>query len=306
MMFKNIFDNSSVEDKVNPSFFSIIRKSLIGKIAAYGLAIALIFGSGHALIGCNDTNESHPRCQYVDYIGTATIISVQKTEDSIGRSGPCYEGYEVLYKLSDDIASRCSEDLGYYNNNEWTFLLTNSWSPGPLYIGKYGLEPGAIFQCTLSVQRSGMCTPCIIKLDGVDNSDYFECSGGGSGSTCDYLDYCTDTTTLGYPDITNEILDASDEMLPDGRYIDNFNYTGPTGTTINQINVTSDDFDIVLYAIDVTGGECSGGMMGASYGYEGTSYSQINDLFVLSGASYVFVVTSSNPGETGFYEISSW
>ena len=146
----------------------------------YFFRILLVAGIlGILCYGCAPDPPNPPgpigKCgHYVDYQGVATIISVSKTPDSISRSGPCYEGYEILYTLSDDIAAYCNK-CGYYDNT-WTFLLTNSWSPGPKYIEKYALNVGAKFDCTLSVEDGcGPCTPCMVELVGVDPSDYFEC-----------------------------------------------------------------------------------------------------------------------------------
>jgi hypothetical protein len=133
------------------------------------------------MASCDDETNDGPlppigRCgTYVDYSGVATILSVEPTGASGPSSPSCYHGYKVLFELSDDISRLCSESLGYFNNNVWTFTLANSWAPGPAYIDKYHIEAGAKFDCVLRVQRSGPCTPCIIDLEGVDPNDYFEC-----------------------------------------------------------------------------------------------------------------------------------
>ena len=50
----------NLEGRVNKSknsFFSRIGKSLVGKAVVYGLATTLTFGSGYALIGCDDETK---------------------------------------------------------------------------------------------------------------------------------------------------------------------------------------------------------------------------------------------------------
>ena len=54
----------NLEGRVNKSknsFFSRIGKSLVGKAVVYGLATTLTFGSGYALIGCDN------KTKYVKY-----------------------------------------------------------------------------------------------------------------------------------------------------------------------------------------------------------------------------------------------
>ena len=150
-------------------------------IRRFGLiALSMIFIM--SMTGCNDeATESPPhpigRCgEYVQYQGAATILSVELTNRSGPPSPACYHGYKVLFALSDDISHLCSEDLGYFNNNVWTFTLANGWAPGPEYLDKYNIDVGAVFACVLSVQRSGPCTPCIIEFEGLNQADYFECN----------------------------------------------------------------------------------------------------------------------------------
>jgi len=134
-----------------------------------------------SMTSCDDKALEGPsspvgRCgEYVHYSGTATILSVELANKFGPPSPSCYHGYKVLFDLSDDISHLCSEDLGYFNDNVWTFTLVNGWAPGPAYLDKYNIDAGAIFNCVLSVQRSGPCTPCIIEFEGVDRADYFEC-----------------------------------------------------------------------------------------------------------------------------------
>jgi hypothetical protein len=151
-----------------------MRTLLISRFGVAALLVMLVTSvtscidepSERRIGGCGD---------YIHYSGTAIILSVELAGESGPSSPSCYDGYEVLFALSEDIAPLCSKDLGYFNNNVWTFTMINGWAPGPAYLDKYDIQMGAVFNCVLSVQRSGPCTPCIIEFEAVDARDYFEC-----------------------------------------------------------------------------------------------------------------------------------
>jgi hypothetical protein len=153
-----------------------MKTILIMRVSVAVLSIMLVM----SMTGCYEKPIEDPYpiggCgDYIHYSGTATILSVELAGESGPSSPSCYDGYKVLFSLSDNIAPLCSKDLGYYNNNIWTFTLINGWAPGPAYLDKYDIQTGAVFNCVLSVQRGGPCTPCIIEFEGVDARDYFEC-----------------------------------------------------------------------------------------------------------------------------------
>ena len=127
------------------------------------------------LSGCYDDDIG--KCgEYIDYVGTAEILTIEQPSDPNKYSSPpCYDGYVVTYELSDNLSKLCDKSMGYFNENKWILVLGSGYLPGPEYLKKYEIEPGKIFKCTLSLQKSGPCTPCVIDLDGVDRFDYFEC-----------------------------------------------------------------------------------------------------------------------------------
>ncbi len=131
------------------------------------------------LANCENEEEPVGKCvEYFNISGSATILNVMQTEESILRSsGLCYMGYEVVFELSEDIAGLCSEERSYYNHNIWSFYLGSGTPPGPKYLEKYHIAPGVVFPVRLSVQKSGIgpCPPCIIDLIGINEFDYFEC-----------------------------------------------------------------------------------------------------------------------------------
>lgn len=115
---------------------------------------------------------------YEDIPGTAKIVKVAKTPDSIrqatigGSAG--YEGFEVRFLFTADAGATVPELGRAWAAREHLLQLCNSWYPGPQFIAKYGLKEGATFKATMSVIKSGVSTPVLFRLEGVDTIDYFE------------------------------------------------------------------------------------------------------------------------------------
>ena len=118
---------------------------------------------------------SGPR-KYVDYPGTATIVSVEKApdDDPQGR-GAAEAGYVVRYAFKPK--GTVKEELGrawLTRHPEQEFLLSSGWRPGPKYLEKYGIEKGKAMPATMHVIVMGTSTPVLFDLDGVDATDFFE------------------------------------------------------------------------------------------------------------------------------------
>lgn len=113
-------------------------------------------------------------CTYDDYPGTATITKIEKTENSKQQSGVTgYEGFEVLFTFKPDVPLK--DSLGAQAATwEHLYQIGSGTYPGPEYLKKYQLEVGKTFRGTMSIIKSGTCTPVIMKLDGVDPIDFFE------------------------------------------------------------------------------------------------------------------------------------
>lgn len=130
---------------------------------------------GYVLAACSPTpNIVGGPCKYDDHPGTATITKIEKTEASKQQSGSTgYEGFEVRFTFKPDTALK--DELGA-KAATWEHLLQigSGTYPGPEYLQKYKLEVGKTFRGTMSVIKSGTCTPVIMKLDGVDSIDFFE------------------------------------------------------------------------------------------------------------------------------------
>lgn len=115
-------------------------------------------------------------CKFHTYPGTCEIISVSKTAESIRASnGLGYDGFEILYKFTPTTWSNFLSKILF--NKFWTeynLVLGDSISPGPKFLDKYKIKPGAKFDCQSKVRYMGTCTPQYIEFKSIDNFDYFE------------------------------------------------------------------------------------------------------------------------------------
>ena len=111
-------------------------------------------------------------CEYKEYKGKATIVSICKKELPSGYGGPSYESYEVKFSFSPE--EEIEESFAKVEGREFTLKLTNSWYPGPKFLEKYGIEAGKSFDCYLKVITKGTCTPILFDFPTIDLSDYFE------------------------------------------------------------------------------------------------------------------------------------
>ena len=116
-------------------------------------------------------------CQYKQYQGTATIISIYKKEmakkarDS-PYGGPFYQRYKVMFSFSPD--QEIEEAWAQVEGRQFLLMLNNSHYPGPKFLEKYGIKQGKTFDCYLKVITKGTCTPVLIEFPTINLSDYFE------------------------------------------------------------------------------------------------------------------------------------
>lgn len=133
---------------------------------------------------------SDAACTYDEYLGQCKICTIMQTNVSVHQEkvigGPGYAGFEVGFEfrpvqpLPSEVFDRINKNvIGCTNVLE----LYNSWYPGPKFLQKYNITEGATFNCSLSLIRSGACTPEIIRFKDIDQRDYFESEVGGSTSS---------------------------------------------------------------------------------------------------------------------------
>jgi hypothetical protein len=144
------------------------------------MAVAAVFAFAFAARAEPDTPQDGKlgaRCTYVEHPGTCTIVSIEKTQDSIAQAsldgGPGYEGLTVTFTYAGATAN----DDGLVRQaleGKHELRLMNSWYPGPRFLERYGIATGKSFACTLNVISQGTCTPTVFDFQGVDRADYFE------------------------------------------------------------------------------------------------------------------------------------
>jgi hypothetical protein len=120
-------------------------------------------------------------CKYDKYPGKATITKIEKTDTSIKQAtlnaSAGYEGFEIWYTFIPNKPL----PAGPWNEiirEPKLFQLSSSLYPGEKYIKKYNVKVGKVFATTLSIIKSGTCTPNIYDLHGLDINDLFERKAG--------------------------------------------------------------------------------------------------------------------------------
>jgi ABC-type branched-subunit amino acid transport system substrate-binding protein len=152
----------------------MMKKTMASVILLFLLFLCLSSASGQIWLGGKCTCEDHP--------GACEIVSVLKTEGSAHQAevggGPGYEGYEVSFVFIPDGPMNLTENWEkLVFGREHLLRLCNSWYPGPMFLEKYNITEGAVFDCNLRLISVGTCTPIIFEFDEIDQCDYFESSG---------------------------------------------------------------------------------------------------------------------------------
>ena len=117
------------------------------------------------------------KCTYVEHPGTCTIVSIEKTPDSIAQAslvgGSGYEGLTVVFTFSGAAAGD-DQLVRQALEGKHELRLMNGWYPGRRYLERYGIAAGNSLACTLNVISQGTCTPTVFDFQGIDRADYFE------------------------------------------------------------------------------------------------------------------------------------
>jgi hypothetical protein len=128
--------------------------------------MAMALAAGFALTGAAgaDPDASPERklggqCGYAEHPGTCTILSVEKTPDSIAQAslkgGPGYEGLAVMFAYAGGDAAGGDALVQQAIEGRHELRLMNSWFPGPRFLDRYGIAAGKSFECTLKVITQG-------------------------------------------------------------------------------------------------------------------------------------------------------
>ncbi|MBV9125467.1 MAG: hypothetical protein JO112_19130 [Planctomycetes bacterium] len=153
---------------------SWIRLGLVAVLASLVLGGTVANAAAQRRVGGPST--------YAHYPGTATIVRVEMVPASEESSGQAKDAYAVWFTFQPQ--GEVKEALGREHlarHPEHEFRLTNGWHPGPQFLKKYGIEKGKKFEATLLVITRGTSTPVLLRLNGVDPSDYFEAAPNAQG-----------------------------------------------------------------------------------------------------------------------------
>lgn len=106
-------------------------------------------------------------CRYDVFPGTATFITVAPLPpDALGETMPTpYPPLAVTYRFTP-TAPIVNEPL-YQPDVVHTLTLVNNMPPGPRFVAKYGIVPGAVVPCELHIIRQGTCTPVVHVFRGM-------------------------------------------------------------------------------------------------------------------------------------------
>lgn len=112
------------------------------------------------------------QCEYREYAGKATVVSVRPREPQDRDPRPHYEQYEVRFIFRPDETIR--ERHGQVEGREFLLLQRNSRYPGPAFLRKYGIEEGSVLDGSVKVITRGTCTPILFEFPLIDLDDHAE------------------------------------------------------------------------------------------------------------------------------------
>jgi hypothetical protein len=139
------------------------------------LALLLLLAASLAVPACpafsQSTRVGGP-CAYSDYPGTATIVSVEPVPHSASDwAGLPYQPYRVRFTFAP--AKPVPHRL-YVQGKHHELTLSGGTPPGPKFLKKFNITPGASFTAELRLIESGTCSPVVFTFQGIDVLDHFE------------------------------------------------------------------------------------------------------------------------------------
>lgn len=111
-------------------------------------------------------------CAYDTFPGAVTIISVEPVPQPKSlQSRLPYQPYRVQFTFAP---SKPVPPPLFQPGKAHELTLSGGTPPGPEFLKKYGIRPGASFRAELHLITYGTCTPVTYTLHGVDVFDRFE------------------------------------------------------------------------------------------------------------------------------------
>lgn len=111
-------------------------------------------------------------CTYADFPGKIDVITVEPIPRA-GAGAPAlpYQPFRVVFTFKPSGAVK--HPL-YKPAKTYELPLAGGEAPGPAFLKKYGIRPGAQFKTELHLITAGTCSPVVFTFHGIDVHDRFE------------------------------------------------------------------------------------------------------------------------------------
>jgi len=131
--------------------------------------VILLWLSTCTITLAQDHSLAGGECEYEPYTGKVKITSIVQNNSSIKSTHELYEVKFIILSMPD-----LDEKRSWIKGREFMLLLDNSSFPGPLYLKKYGIAVGKVFDCFCHVITRGTCSPIFFTFPEIRLDDYFE------------------------------------------------------------------------------------------------------------------------------------
>jgi len=111
-------------------------------------------------------------CSYADFPGKIDVIAVEPSPRT-GAGVPAlpYLPYRVVFTFTP---RKAINHALYKPAKTYELTLAGGEAPGPRFLKKYGVRPGAQFKTELHLITAGTCSPVVFTFHGIDVHDRFE------------------------------------------------------------------------------------------------------------------------------------
>jgi len=111
-------------------------------------------------------------CSYADFPGKIAIVALEPAPRT-GAGAPAlpYQPFRVVFIFTP--AGAVKHPL-YRPAKTYELTLAGGEAPGPTFLKKYGIRPGAQFKTELHLITAGTCSPVVFTFHGIDVHDRFE------------------------------------------------------------------------------------------------------------------------------------
>lgn len=111
-------------------------------------------------------------CSYENYPGAISIIAVEPIPQPKNPSARLpYQPYRVIFTFAP---AKPVPHPVFQPGKTQELTLSGGTPPGPEFLKRYGIHPGASFKTDLHLITSGTCSPVVFTFHGIDVFDRFE------------------------------------------------------------------------------------------------------------------------------------